>query len=104
MSTQGPREVLAGAVLVLALAACETPSRPPSSAALPPPLTGPSEPAPIPSEAADDYVAAQAARRQGVPSGPDAMPGFGASPRVGTDMIMAPMPAERIRQQQPLPR
>ena len=100
MFTQRPREVLAGAVLVLALAACEAPNRPSSTAALPP-LTGPSEPAPIPSEAADDYAAAQAARRQPLPTGSNAMPGFGAGQQVGTDMVTAPLPSDRIRRPQP---
>jgi hypothetical protein len=77
--------------------ACEA-SRPPRSSALPPPrATGPSEPAPVPSAAAMEYDAAQRARRHGAPSGPDAMPGFDPAQRVGTDMITAPIPADRIR-------
>jgi hypothetical protein len=89
----GRRSLLALAGLP-ALAACEA-QRPPSqrNTALPPPrATGPSEPAPLPSDVTDDFIAARRAGRTAAPTGPDAMPGFDPSQRVGTDMTTAPIP------------
>jgi hypothetical protein len=97
MPILAPRDLATGAALLALLGACEAPRRLPPSAALPPPLLGPSEPAPVPSDATDDYVADQAARRQATPSGPDAMPGFGQAQRMGSDMTTAPIPQDRIR-------
>jgi hypothetical protein len=81
------------------IAACETqPVRPNrGGAALPPPAPGASEPAPMPSQAADDFVAARQRGLAPAPVGPDAMPGFGPAQRVGTDMTTAPMPSDPIR-------
>ena len=51
----------------------------------------------MPSDATDDYLARRRASRTPTPTGPDAMPGFDPAQRVGTDIMMAPIP-------QPLPR
>ncbi|MDB5378193.1 MAG: hypothetical protein JWR00_2639 [Rubritepida sp.] len=77
------------------LAACETPQS--SDAPAPARVSGPSEPAPMPSGATDDYDRARRASRTAAPTGPDAMPGFAPLQRTGTDIMMAPIP-------QPMPR
>jgi hypothetical protein len=97
MTTSHRRRLLFGLASPL-LAACEGAQRAPRSDALPSPrASGPSEPAPMPSDATDDYLARRRASRTPAPTGPDAMPGFDPAQRVGTDMMMAPVP-------QPLPR
>lgn len=88
------RRALLGVAALPALAACET-QRPPQQrgSALPPPrASGPSEPAPLPSDVTDDFLAARRAGRTAAPTGPDAMPGFDPAQRVGTDMTTAPIP------------
>jgi hypothetical protein len=100
-----PRRALLALIAPLALTvACETPpSRLPRSTALPPPSPADlanSEPAPVPSEAASDFVAA---RREGLaplPTGSNAMPDLDAAQRLGTDMTTAPMPADPVRRPQ----
>jgi hypothetical protein len=80
------------------LAACEgRDTRPPRGAALPPPAPGPSEPAPVPSQAVEDYLAARRGNLTPAATGPDAMPGFGDAQRVGSDMTTAPIPTDPIR-------
>ncbi|HYI83209.1 MAG TPA: hypothetical protein VEX11_08385 [Acetobacteraceae bacterium] len=97
MTTSLRRRLLFGLASPL-LAACEGTQRAPRGDALPPPrASGPSEPAPMPSDATDDYLARRRASRTPTPTGPDAMPGFDPAQRVGTDIMMAPIP-------QPLPR
>ena len=97
MTTSLRRRLLISLALPL-LAACERAQRGPRGDALPPSrVGGPSEPAPMPSDATDDYLARRRASRTPTPTGPDAMPGFDPAQRVGTDIMMAPIP-------QPLPR
>jgi hypothetical protein len=97
MTTSRRRRLLFGLASPL-LAACEGAQRAPRGDALPPPrASGPSEPAPMPSDVTDDYEAARRASRTPAPTGPDAMPGFDPAQRVGTDIMMAPVPP-------PLPR
>ncbi len=78
--------------MALLVACAEVPPRPVSTAT---PNVGPSEPAPMPSQAADDYVAAQRARGQPAEVGPAAMPGFATPNRIGTDVALPPLPAQR---------
>jgi hypothetical protein len=97
MTTSRRRRLLISLAFPL-LAACERAQRGPRSDALPPSrVGGPSQPAPMPSDATDDYEAARRASRVSTPTGPDAMPGFDPAQRVGTDIMMAPVP-------RPLPR
>jgi hypothetical protein len=98
MTASCRRRLLMGLAAPL-LAACEEAQRGPrGEAALPPPrASGPSEPAPMPSDVTDEYEAARRASRTPAPTGPDAMPGFDPAQRVGTDLMMAPVPP-------PLPR
>ena len=93
--TLSSRRWLIGAA-VMGLAACETqPPRLPPSSALPPPRPGPTEPAPTPTSGS---MADERTRRlQESPYGPAAMPGFAGQPEVGTDMQLAPMPANSFR-------
>jgi hypothetical protein len=98
MTTSRRRRLLIGLALPLLLGACERAQRGPRGDALPPSrVGGPSEPAPMPSDATDDYEAARRGSRVPTPRGPDAMPGFDPAQRVGTDIMMAPVP-------RPLPR
>jgi hypothetical protein len=79
--------------LLPALAACEAPRpapRPAASAATP---SGPLEPAPLPSDVTDDYLAQRRAATSAAPTGPDAMPGFDPAQRMGSDMTTAPIPS-----------
>jgi hypothetical protein len=115
MTTSRRRRLLIGLASPL-LAACEGAQPAPRGDARPPPrasgpsepaargdarpsprASGPSEPAPMPSDVTDDYEAARRASRTPAPTGPDAMPGFDPAQRVGTDIMMAPVPP-------PLPR
>ena len=87
------RRMLTGLAMLPAMAACET--RPPQQrgAALPPrAISGPLEPAPVPSDVTDDFLAARRAGRSAAPTGADAMPGFDPAQRQGTDMTTAPIP------------
>ncbi len=79
------------ATALLLFAACAPPPPPQSTLA---PLTGRAEPAPMPSEAADDYAAMQRARGGTANIGPAAMPGMVTQPPVGSDMTFAPLPAQ----------
>ena len=91
------RWLLANFALPL-LAACDPPRHRPPGTALPPPRAEvPSERPPLPSDVTDDYLAGRRASRTAQPTGPDAMPGFGDSQRIGTDMMTAPIPADRLR-------
>ncbi len=91
------RRTVLGA-LALGLAACETqPTRPPASPALRPPLPTATEPAPLPSDSVDGAGSRRSRALEEAPRGPNAMPGLAAPPTIGTDMQMAPMPANRIR-------
>jgi hypothetical protein len=95
----GRRALLAAIAPLPLLPACGTPDRPARSTALPPPAPNlaASEPAPVPSEAASDFAAARRAGLSAAPTGQDAMPGFGPSQRIGTDMTTAPVPTDPIR-------
>ncbi len=77
------------------LASCEGARS--SDAPTPMRASGPSTPAPLPSEVTDDYEAARRASRVAAPTGPNAMPGFFPVQREGADVQLAPIP-------QPLPR
>jgi|GEM_PF-3782135 len=88
--------VLCALPLVAACARDAAP--PPRGTALPPPTAAQWEPAPVPSQAAEDFAARQGRALQTRPTGPGAMPGFGSGPRVGTDMTTAPVPAVPLRQ------
>ena len=91
MTATNRRGLLAGLAALPVLAACEAP-RPaprPVSAAAP---SGPLEPAPVPSDITDDYLAQRRAATTAAPTGPDAMPGFGPAERIGTDQTTAPIP------------
>jgi hypothetical protein len=91
---------LIGAASLLILAACGTSAPPRRTAAPPPPsATRVTEPAPVPSELTDDYLAAERARRAPAPLGPDAMPGFDPAQRLGTDVMPPTLPSERLRPQ-----
>jgi len=93
--TMPSRRMLISAVAV-GLAACETqPARLPTNTALPPPRPGPTEPAPTPSSGS--MVDERTRRLQESSYGPQAMPGFAGQPQVGTDMELAPMPANSFR-------
>jgi hypothetical protein len=93
------RRMLAALGALPLLAACAQESAPPPrGTALPPPTAQRWEPAPMPSQAAEDFAARQGRALQASPVGPDAMPGFGSGPRVGTDMTTAPVPAVPLRQ------
>jgi hypothetical protein len=97
MTISRRRRLLISLALPL-LAACERAQRGPRGDALPASrVGGPSEPAPIPSDVTDDYEAARRGSRVPTPRGPDVMPGFDPAQRVGTDIMMAPVP-------RPLPR
>lgn len=89
------RGLLAG--LLPVMAACEAPRPAPRPAPSPAPgpaaASGPLEPAPLPSDVTDDYLAARRAGTTARPSGADAMPGFDPAQRVGTDMTTAPIPS-----------
>jgi hypothetical protein len=89
MTVMARKQVLAFAMLA-ALGACAAPPPPPRAATAP---SGPLEPAPIPSDVTDDYLAARRAGTTAAPVGPDAMPGFDPGQRVGTDITTAPIPA-----------
>jgi hypothetical protein len=91
MTVLARRKLMAGLAALPALAACETAPRPQRSAA--PAATGPSEPAPLPSDMTDDFLAARRAGRTAAPTGADAMPGFDPGQRVGADMTTAPIPS-----------
>jgi hypothetical protein len=85
-------------VLALGLAACETqPPRLPPSNAIRPPVPTATEPAPLPSDSVDGAGSRRSRALQEAPRGPGAMPGLAGPPSVGTDMELAPMPANRIR-------
>lgn len=88
------RRMLTGLAMLPAMAACETRPPPPQrGSALPPPaISGPLEPAPMPSDVTDDFLAARRAGRSAAPTGADAMPGFDPAQRQGTDMTTAPIP------------
>jgi hypothetical protein len=93
MTILARRRMLAGLAALPAIAACET--RPPQQrgGAMPPPaISGPLEPAPVPSDATDEFLAARRAGRTAAPTGADAMPGLDPAQRVGTDMTTAPIP------------
>lgn len=93
MTIMARRSLLALAGLP-ALVACEAqrPAQQRGTALPPPRAAGPTEPAPLPSDVTDDYLAARRAGRTAAPTGPDAMPGFDPAQRVGTDMTTAPIP------------
>lgn len=101
MRTPTARRALLAAIAPIPLiVACGTPERPPRNTALPPPSPSDlaaSEPAPMPSEAASDFAAARRAGLAPAATGPDAMPGFEPSQRIGTDMTTAPVPTDPIR-------
>lgn len=91
MTILARRRLVASLAVLPVVAACEAP-RPaprPVSAAAP---SGPLEPAPVPSETTDDFVARRRAATTAAPTGPDAMPGFQPAGRIGTDMTTAPIP------------
>ena len=97
MGTNCRRRLLTSIAMSL-LAACEGAQPSPRGAALPPPRTSGSwEPAPMPSDVTDDYLARRRAATTPASTGPDAMPGFDPAQRIGTDVITAPVP-------HPLPR
>ena len=83
--------LLAG--LLPLVAACEAPRPAARPAPGPAAASGPSEPAPMPSDVTDDYLAARRAATTARPSGADAMPGFDPAQRLGTDMTTAPIPS-----------
>jgi hypothetical protein len=88
------RRLLANFALPL-LAACDTPRHRPPGTALPPPRAeAPSDRPPLPSDVTDDYLAERRASR----ATSDPAPG-GDSQRIGTDMMTAPIPADRLRPQ-----
>ena len=80
------------ASLLPMVAACEAP-RTAARPAPGPTAAGPSEPAPMPSDVTDDYLAARRAATTARPTGADAMPGFDPAQRLGTDMTTAPIPS-----------
>jgi hypothetical protein len=85
-------------MLALGLAGCETqPARPPASPALRPPLPTATEPAPLPSDSVEGAGSRRSRALQEAPRGPDAMPGLAGPPTVGSDIQLAPIPANRIR-------
>ncbi|PWS38597.1 hypothetical protein DFH01_04800 [Falsiroseomonas bella] len=103
MRTPTARRALLAAIAPIPLiVACGTQDPAPRNTALRPPAPdlSASEPAPMPSEAANDFVAARRAGLAPAASGPEAMPGFGASQRIGTDMTTAPVPTDPIRRPQ----
>ncbi len=83
--------LLAG--LLPAVAACEAPRPAARPAPAPAAASGQLEPAPLPSDVTDDYLAARRAATTARPAGADAMPGLDPSQRVGTDMTTAPIPS-----------
>ncbi|WP_270937078.1 hypothetical protein, partial [Falsiroseomonas oryzae] len=68
-------------------------------AALPPPAmpAGAYEPAPMPSQAAEEFAAARRNALAPAPTGIDAMPGFDPTQQVGSDIEMPGLPAQSIR-------
>jgi hypothetical protein len=97
MKTLASRRAALG-ILAVGLAACETqPPRLPANTALRPPLPSASEPAPMPSDAANAFGDRRGRAMQAAPSGPAAMPGFGPQPQVGSDIELAPIPANAFR-------
>jgi len=79
--------------LLPGVAACEAPRPAARPAPGPAAASGPSEPAPLPSDVTDDYLAQRRAGTAARPTGPDAMPGFDPAQRMGTDMTTAPIPS-----------
>jgi hypothetical protein len=93
MTISRPRRLLMSLALPL-IASCAGAQS--SDAPTPSRVSGPSEPAPMPSGVTDDYVRARRDSRVAAPTGPDAMPGFAPMQSIGTDVMLAPVP-------QPLP-
>ena len=103
MANSPRRRLLLGLGAPLFAACAGTQPAPPRADAPPSPspssqrADGRSEPAPMPSDATDAYLAQRRASRTAAPTGPDAMPSFEPAQRIGTDIMLAPIPA-------PLPR
>jgi hypothetical protein len=79
--------------LLPVVAACEAPRPAARPAPGPAAASGPSDPAPLPSDVTDDYLAQRRAGTTARPTGPDAMPGFDPAQRMGSDMTTAPIPS-----------
>ena len=94
MTILARRHLLASLAALPALAACEAPRPAPRAAAgaAPAAPSGPLEPAPVPSDVTDDFVARRRAGTTAAPTGLDAMPGIQPAGRIGTDMTTAPIP------------